>query len=354
LFPDHLLTSRLLIVDDNPANTRVLERMLRQAGFTNIASTTDSREVIALYATDHPDLILLDLHMPHLDGFAVLEQLKATLLPDDYLPVLVLTADVSSEAKHRALALGGRDFVTKPFDAAEVMLRVRNLLETRWLYQQQAYYNLRLEAEVRARTQEAVEAKYDTLERLARAAEYRDDMTGEHTRRVGELAASLAEAHGLSDLEVSQIRCAAPLHDIGKIGISDAILLKPGKLTADEFTRMQRHSEIGARILSGSQNALLQLAESIALSHHERWDGQGYPQRLQGEAIPIAGRIVAIVDVFDALTHKRPYKAAWSTVEALDEIERQAGHQFDPQLVAVFCAVMRQTQGARYEPELVR
>ncbi len=328
--------ARILIVDDQELNIRVLEGMLRHAGYTNLTSTTDSRDVLALYDKLQPDLLLLDLRMPHLDGFQILEQFQPHLLPETYVPIVILTADVTLEARQRALTLGAKDFVIKPFDRTEVLLRIRNLLDTRFLHRTLQAQNQHLERLVRVRTQEVESAQLEILERLAQAAEYRDDDTGQHTQRVGQVAARLAEVLGLPTGEVDLVRQAAPLHDVGKIGISDTILLKPGKLTPEEFATMQNHTTIGARILARSRHPLLQKAEEIARTHHERWDGSGYPQRLSGEAIPLAGRITAVVDVFDALTHVRPYKSAWTVEEAIAEIVRQRGRQFDSRVVDAF------------------
>jgi putative two-component system response regulator len=203
-----------------------------------------------------------------------------------------------------------------------------------------------LEAKVRERTRELEAAQIEIIERLARAAEFRDDNTGQHTERVGQMAAVLAKQIGLPDGQVSLIRRAAPLHDVGKIGIPDSILLKLGKLTRDEFGLVKTHTAIGARILSGSRFALLRLAEEIAFSHHERWDGSGY-EGITRDSIPLAGRIVAVADVFDALTQKRPYKAAWPVGEAIAEIDRQRGRQFDPDLVDAFLKVIEEREPIR-------
>ncbi len=283
-----------------------------------------------------PDLILLDLHMPHVDGFAFLERIKPLIGEGDYLPILVLTADITQEAKKRALSLGAKDFLTKPFDTTEVLLRVRNLLETRALHLQQADENMRLEHKVRERTQDLEEARIEILARLARAAEFRDDITGKHTHRVGELAARLATGIGLPREEVEMIRLAAPLHDVGKIGISDNILLKPGPLTTDEFEVMKTHTTIGAEILSGSQVPLLILAREIAFTHHEQWDGRGYPPGLREHAIPLPGRIVAVADACDSMTNDRPYRKALPVQEALETLRRGAGGQWDNSVVEAF------------------
>jgi putative two-component system response regulator len=327
--------SRILIVDDNIANTLLLEGILEEEDYNNFMSIIDSRQVLSSFLEFKPDIVLLDLHMPHMDGFDVMTQLREIIPPESYLPILVLTADITSEVKRRALSDGATDFLTKPFDPIEVELRIRNLLQTRSLHQRLQNQNQNLDQKVRERTFLLEESRIEVLNRLAIAAEYRDDNTGEHTQRVGRGVAQIAAGLGLSDKEVSQIRLASPLHDIGKIGIPDSILLKPGKLTPEEWEVMKTHATIGANILSGSQSPLLQMAEEIALTHHERWDGTGYFD-MKSEEIPLSGRIVTIVDVYDALTHGRPYKMAWSVDKALDEIKKQIGKQFDPQVVEVF------------------
>jgi putative two-component system response regulator len=339
---DNILTaSRILIVDDQPSNVMLLEGILQEEDFTSYRSITDSREVIPAFIDFLPDLVLLDLQMPYLDGFAVMKQLQACVAPGDFLPILVLTADITPEAKRRALTEGALDFLTKPFDATEVILRIKNLLQTRSLHLQLQKQNQVLDEKVRERTADLEATQVEILERLALAAEYRDDDTGEHTKRVGEMTARIAEALGWPQVEVELIRRAAPLHDVGKIAIPDSILLKPGKLTPQEFERMKMHTTLGAKMLSGGRFPLLQLAEEIARTHHERWDGSGYIG-LHEEAIPMAGRMVTVADVFDALTSKRPYKEAWTISDAVEEIQRQSGHQFDPSVVEAFLKVVQQ------------
>ena len=340
-----LKDAAILVVDDEGSNVLLLKRLLQQAGYTNVRSTTDPRQVLSLYSAAPPDLILLDLHMPHLDGFAVMESLAPQITAGTYLPILVLTADITPEAKRRALAIGAKDFLTKPLDHTEVLLRIRNLLETRHLHRQLQGQNRLLEEKVRERTLELEEARIEILERLAIAAEYRDDATGQHAQRVGQTAALLARGVGLAETQVELIRRAAPLHDIGKIGIPDGILLKPGALTGEEFEIMKAHTIIGARILSGSRFPLLQLAEEIALTHHERWDGTGYPRGLRGEQIPLSGRIVAVADAFDAMTSDRPYRKALSWAEVWDLLWGGAGTQWDEQLVRPFAGTMSEEQG---------
>lgn len=338
--------ARILIVDDELANVRLLERLLQLDGFATLESTTDPRRALPLYTEFRPDLILLDLHMPHLDGFAVMNQLQPRIRGGEYLPILVLTADVATETKLQALSTGASDFLTKPLDHAEVRLRIRNLLQTRFLHKEVQNQKAVLEDKVRDRTADLEQAQFEALERLALAAEFRDDETGQHTQRVGVRSAMLAKAIGLPLDQVEMIRRAAPLHDVGKIGIPDAILRKPGKLTAEEFEVVKTHTTIGAKILSRSRSPLLQMAEEIALTHHERWDGSGYAG-LAGVTIPLPGRIVAVADVFDAMTNDRVYRKALTFDEALAEIERQRGHQFDPELVDAFLTITSHERSLR-------
>lgn len=331
--------ARVLVVDDEPVNLALLGELLESAGYTDIRYTSDPRSVVATVVAWDADIVLLDLTMPQLDGYALLEQLRFARRSGKYLPILVLTADNSSAAKQRALGAGANDFLAKPFDPAEVILRVGNLLETRYLHLQLTAHNDLLEARVAERTAELDEARLEILDRLACAAEYRDDDTHQHTQRVGDLSATLALELGYSDADAEVLRRAAPLHDLGKIGIPDDILLKPGSLTKAEFAQIQRHTEIGARILAGSRADCLKLGEIIARTHHERWDGSGY-LGLRGESIPLGSRIVAVADVFDALTHERPYKHAWSRNEAVDYIRAGAAGQFDPMAVTAFLALV--------------
>jgi response regulator RpfG family c-di-GMP phosphodiesterase len=327
--------AHILIVDDEPANVLLLERILGQAGYSNLTTTTDSSEFLGLCTGTNPDLVLLDLHMPAPDGFEVMRQL-APWSDSRLLPIMVLTADASRDAKQRALSEGAHDFLTKPLDAVEVLLRTRNLLRMRFLEIAWRKQNLSLEAGVLERTEDLHQARLEVLERLAVAGEYRDDSTGEHTRRVGRTSALIAEALGVGDEEVDLIRHAATLHDIGKIGIPDRILLKPGKLTPEEREVMKRHVPIGRAILSGSRSPLLRMSEQIAFTHHEWWDGTGYLSGMAGTEIPLAGRAVAIADVFDALTHQRPYKDPMPVDAAVAEIRKSSGKQFDPQVVEAF------------------
>jgi putative two-component system response regulator len=331
-----LTDMRLLIVDDNSANIELLEQVLAQAGYSDLHSVRDAVSVPEMCATMRPDLLLLDLHMPGLSGFDVMDAIRELLEPPQSLPVLVLTADSSKEARHRALSLGARDFINKPIEATELLLRVGNLLRTRQLQHELERRNLRLDEAVRERTMQLEQARLESLVVLATMAEYHDYATANHTQRVGLTAALIARSMELPDQFVSTIQDAALLHDVGKVGISDRILLKAGQLTEDERVTMMTHVDIGGRILGQARSPVLRTAAEIARTHHERWDGRGYLSGLSGEDIPLAGRITAVADVFDALTHERPYKAAWEADRAAAEILAQAGQQFDPRVVDAF------------------
>ena len=331
--------ARILIVDDQEQNTSLLRRILARAGYENVESTTTPAEVLALKEQFQPDLVLLDLHMGDMNGFEVLEELVANPRSADHLPVLMITADDTAEVKRRALALGAKDFVRKPFDSAEVLLRIRNLLETRFLYQTLRDQNSELEQKVAERTKELEESRLEVLERLAVAVEFRDDDTGNHTKRVAEVSARLAQAIGLPPATVELIRRAAPLHDIGKVAIPDNILLKAGPLTAPEFATMKTHTVIGSVMLADGRSELVRVSQRIARSHHEWWDGSGYPDKTSREAIPLEARIVAIADFLDALTHDRPYRPAWSLPDTLEEIAARAGIHFDPKIANALAGI---------------
>ena len=333
--------ARILIIDDQISNVHLVQRLLERAGYRNINGTSSSREGIALVERIHPDVILLDLQMPAPDGFAVLEAIRPHLSNGSYLPVLVLTADTSDEATQAALSQGARDFLGKPFQPAELLLRVKNLLETRLLHRLLQEQNRVLEERVWQRTRELEEAQVEVLERLASAAEFRDDDTGRHTRRVGEIAAQLGRLLGFDDQRVEIVQRAAVRHDVGKIGIPDNILRKPGALTAAERRIMCTHTTIGARMLSGGSSAMVRAAELIARSHHEHWDGSGYPDGLSGERIPMEARLVAAADYFDAMTHDRPYRSAWPLEQVMTDIEAARGTHFDPRVVDALLALWR-------------
>jgi putative two-component system response regulator len=331
--------ARVLVVDDDIENLNVLTRILRRAGLRNVHGLSQAALVMETLELMQPHLVVLDLHMPGVDGTELIAAIKASP-GGEYLPVLVLTGDSTIRSRDAALAAGAKDFITKPYESSEILLRIRNLIETRLLYAELQRQNALLQERFVARTEELEAAKVELLERLARASDFRDEVTHAHTSRVGDLAALLARRLGLQSTEVEQLRIAARLHDIGKIGLSDSILQKPGPLAPAEFRAQEEHTVIGANILSGSRFPILRVAEEVALTHHESWNGTGYPRQLAGEDIPLVGRIVAVADVFDALTHERPYKRAWTVEAAAGEIQARSGTKFDPHVVAAFFAIM--------------
>jgi putative two-component system response regulator len=345
---NQLRSARILIVDDEKAYVQLLQRFLESAGYRQVRTTTDPHSVVGIVAEFNPDLILLDLRMPDMDGIAVMQEL-VPYTSHFYLPILVLTGDITEEAKRKSLSGGAKDFLNKPFDLTEVRLRIENLLETRFLHLELHHQNEQLEQRVRDRTAELEEVRLEILERLSLAADYRDDATGRHTKRVGEMAGMIAAELGLPDADVEHIRLAAALHDVGKIGIPDLVLLKPGQLTPEEVALMKTHTTIGARVLSGSHSRLMQTAEVIALNHHERWDGAGYPRSLRADEIPVAARVVSLADVVDALGSDRPYRAAWPAEKIAAEVRRQSGRQFDPAVVAAYLRVIEKRGYIRTE-----
>lgn len=330
--------AKVLIVDDQPANVTLIEKMLEIDGYINVISTTDPCQVESLYLEQNSDLVLLDLNMPVMDGYQVLAKIRE--VDPDYPPIIVLTAQSDRESRIKALDLGARDFLAKPFDRVELMTRIRNMLEVRILSKAMKHQNEILDGMVKERTQELNDTRLEVIRRLGRAAEYRDDMTGFHIIRMSRYAQLLGRAAGMTDEEAEMLLNASPMHDIGKIGIPDNVLMKPGKLDPDEWKIMQTHVAIGVEILSGSAFELMNMAADIAQNHHEKWDGSGYPRGLSGDDIPLTGRVVALADVFDALTTERPYKKAWPIEEAVDYIKSQRGLHFDPNLVEKFIEIL--------------
>ena len=336
---DEKLLSTILIVDDEIVNVKLLDKLLSSVGYTNILKTQHPREVLDIITSNNVDLIILDLNMPEMSGFDVMTQIHQANI--DYMPaILVLTAQHSREYRIEALEKGARDFVTKPFDRTELLARVRNMLEVKLADKFMTEQNHMLEDMVRQRTQELHHTRLQVVQRLGRAAEFRDNETGMHIIRMSQMSALLGKASGMSEEECDLVLNASPMHDIGKIGIPDRILQKPGKLDADEWEIMKTHAQIGADLLDGDDSALLKMARVIALTHHEKWNGTGYPNGLAGEDIPLVGRIVAIADVFDALTSERPYKKAWPVDDAINLIQSERGKHFDPALVDHFMQII--------------
>lgn len=317
----------ILVVDDSPENITILSDVLSHDYRIRVA-TSGEKALKIVYSDEPPDLILLDIMMPGLSGLEICRRLKAN--PDRRrIPIIFVTAMSSTEDEQRGLELGAVDYITKPISPPIVKARVRTHLA---LYDQ----SRELERMVRQRTAELMTTRQQIIRRLGRAAEFKDNETGNHVLRMSHYARLIAEAHGLGDEAASIIFNTAPMHDIGKIGIPDAILLKPGKLSTEEWKIMHQHPIMGAEIIGKHDNELLETARIIALSHHEKWDGSGYPRQLKGEEIPLEGRIVAIADVFDALVSVRPYKPAFALDDALRLMDEQTGKHFDPALMEAF------------------
>ena len=331
----HGAPMKVLIVDDDRINLALFSDLLEAIeGVTPIVAA-DSLHALAWCADHEPDLLLIDYMMPRMDGLQLMQRFRA--LPGKALvPVIMITADVQIERRHTALQMGANDFLTKPVNNIELRARVSNLLALRKAQMQLASHADWLAGEVKKATREIVAREREAIHRLSRAAEYRDPETGAHLLRMAQYARLLAANLGLDEAEQDLIHDAAPMHDIGKVGIPDAILLKPGRLDDDDMAIMRTHPQIGADILQGSVSPLLQVAASIALSHHEKYDGSGYPGRLTGAQIPLHGRIVAVADVFDALTSARPYKPAWEIGRAAALLRDGVGSHFDPACVAAF------------------
>ncbi len=311
---------RLLLVDDEPTNLQLLRQVL-QADY-RLLFATDGARALQLAKEQRPDLILLDIMMPGMDGYAVCQALKRQPLTA-HIPVIFVTALTDTQDETRGFDVGAVDYITKPVSPPVVRARVRTQLSL-------------------VHTDELRASRLQIVQCLGRAAEYKDNETGRHVIRMSLYAQQLALAAGCSAAWAEDLLHAAPMHDIGKIGIPDAVLLKPGPLDAPEWEVMRTHPHIGAEIIGNHGAHMLQLARSIALAHHEKWDGSGYPGQLAGEAIPLEARICAIVDVFDALTSTRPYKKPWSTEDAVAHIQSQAGKHFEPRLVDLFVALLPQ------------
>ena len=328
------LKSKILAIDDNILSLQMLKKILTTAGFADITINSDSSKAVDLYKELKPDLLLLDLNMPHVNGFDVMAQLTSHT-QEEYLPILILSAEDES-MRLKALAGGAKDFLSKPYQPSEVVLRSRNIIEVRLLYKQIKTHNLSLEVQIEERTAELKQTRLDVIRRLSNAAELRDTDTGDHIIRMSKYCHKLALALDFTPAQAEMILNTSPLHDIGKIAIPDSILLKPGKLDPPEFDVIKTHTTVGAKILSGSASPFLKMAEMIALTHHERFDGNGYPNKLKGDEIPLIGQICSVADVFDALTSVRPYKKAWSFEEAITEIKNCSGKNFNPKVAEAF------------------
>ena len=339
----------ILIVDDSEANRLILHDQVLTLGHTPVLAENG---LVALekVAQHQPDLLLLDIMMPKMDGYQVLARLKSDSVMR-HIPVIMVSANDEIESVANCIEQGAVDYLIKPFSPILLKARIKAALANKLLHDQQEahrqtirQYNEKLEERVRERTRDLEEARLEVIQRLGRAAEYRDNETGQHVLRMSRYSARLAKELGMNDMECTLLQLTSPMHDIGKIGIPDGILLKPGPLTESERKIMETHTTIGGEILGGGKSELIKMAETIALTHQEKWDGTGYPKGLKGDKIPLVGQITAICDVFDAITSKRPYKEEHPIEEALAFITKQSGKHFDPHLVKVFQQVVPDLQ----------
>jgi len=323
-----LVRQRVLVVDDMPDNIEVLRGILHKE-YLLLAAINGAKALQIARSAQKPDIILLDVMMPEMDGYEVCRRLKSDSRTA-HIPVIFITGMGEAESETLALSLGAVDYITKPIIPAVVKARVKTHLA---LYDQ----SRELESLVQARTEELQRTRLQIIQDLGRAAEYKDNETGMHVIRMSNYARLLAKAAGLDERVVELVFNAAPMHDVGKIGIPDSIVLKPGPLNDEEWAIMKTHPAIGAGIIGDPNDSdLLEMAVTVAMTHHEKWNGQGYPKGLSGEDIPIEGRITAVADVFDALTSERPYKKPWSVEDAMDLLKREAGAHFDPLLIPLF------------------
>jgi putative two-component system response regulator len=339
---------RILVVDDESTMRRLLEKLLRMEGY-EVALASSGEQALAELSRSGVDTVLLDMRMPGMTGLEVCREIRnhpKTL----HTPVVFITAVNDRELRRRGMEAGADDFLSKPFDEVELLARIRNSVRVRRYYDNLEQQREQLERAVHERTAALNEAiakltqiqvnlrasQEETIYRLSRAAEFRDDETGQHLQRMSRYCQLIGRRIGLDENTCELLRIASPMHDVGKLGIPDRILLKPGRLTTEEFAVMKGHAEIGYRILVGSDATPLKIAATIAYTHHEKWDGNGYPRGLKGEDIPLPGRIAAIADVFDALTSARPYKPAWALDDALELMRNNRGAHFDPNLVDAF------------------
>jgi len=346
------VAQQVLIVDDTEINLILFAALVKKLGDCESHSFSDSRAGLAWVQKYVPDLVIVDYMMPEMDGLEFIRLLRE--IPGrEAIPVLMITANDQKQIRYRALDIGANDFLTKPVDKVEFLARAKNMLTLNDARKKLADQAAWLAEEVRKATHEVVERERETVIRLSRAAEFRDPETGAHILRMAHFSQIIARGMGLSESDQYLLLEAAPMHDIGKVGIADKILLKPGRLEPEEFEIMKRHATIGYELLQGSSSRVLQAGAEIARGHHEKFDGSGYPQGLRGEDIPIFSRIVAVADVFDALTSERPYKKAWDVEAAVDFLKAGSGSHFDPACVTAFLNAWSDVQEvrARYSEE---
>jgi putative two-component system response regulator len=329
----------VVIVDDTQINVTLMQALINKVEGCKPVCFTESATGLAWCMAHEPDLVIVDYMMPAPDGIEFIRRLRATPGKTD-VPILMVTADHEKEVRYRALETGATDFLTKPIDRIEFLSRVRNMLAIRSSHLVLANRAITLAEEVQKATAAIHQRERETVFRLARAAELRDPETGAHIQRMAHYSTLIATSLGWDEASRDMLLQAAPMHDVGKLGTPDHILLKPGRLTPEEFETMKKHTSIGWDILHGSTSPILQQAAEIALSHHEKFDGSGYPGGLRGETIPMSGRIVAVADVFDALTSERPYKRAWEISRAVEFLEQGRDSHFDAQCIDAFLGQM--------------
>lgn len=337
------LSADVVLIEPVEAERGRLSAMLSGAGLPGVRGYEDP--VLALHEIFelNPALIIVNLDLDGMNGLDFLQELRPYAMSRLYLPIIAISGQESEDLRESAFELGARDFIALPVRRLDLIQRARNLLETKFLHESLHKSNLMLEERVRERTADLKRANLEIVNRLAAATNFRDDITGDHVLRVGSLSQQIALEMGMAEHDAEELGIAARLHDIGKIAIPDSILQKPGKLDEDEIMLMRSHTVLGAKMLSSSSSRIMQLAEEIAVSHHERWDGTGYPKGLAGEDIAFSGRICAVADVFDSLTSERQYKRAWPVETALLELEKNAGSQFDPEVVKAFCRIFHRS-----------
>ena len=354
---DRIKSSKIMIIDDEPLLVRVVRRFLQSAGYREFSTVTDSREAMARINSERPDVVLLDIVMPHVSGLDILRA-RQTISSVQFTPFIILSASNDTETKRTALELGATEFLNKPVDQSDLILRVQNALLVKSHQDHLQNYAQELSRQVQLRTAELERSREQIIHCLAKAAEFRDNDTGKHVVRVGKYSAIIADEMGFDATFCRRIELAAQLHDVGKIGVPDSILLNPGKLSDEAFEHMQLHCNVGCSIIEPlarhelemlkqqshdgrlsrevQQKSLLILAANIAKTHHENWDGNGYPNGLKENGIPIEGRITAVADVYDALSSKRPYKNAFSPEKSLNIMKEEIGRKFDPNVIAAF------------------
>lgn len=362
--------SKIMIIDDEQLVIRVVRRFLSSDGYENFVTINEPRDAVEAIEREMPDVVLLDIMMPHVTGLDLLK-VRKTSSEMQHIPFIILSANAENQIKREALQLGATDFLAKPVDPSDLILRVQNALIVKRHHDHLANYAFNLERQVRERTQQIEKSREQIIHCLARAAEYRDNETGEHVIRVGKYCGVIAEQLGFGQDYCREIALAAQLHDVGKIGIPDSVLLNPGKLSSEEFDimkthcglgmqimepladteaeRIRRHSDMGAFIMEGVDSPMLELAASIARTHHEKWDGTGYPNKLKGEEIPIEGRICCVADVYDALCSERPYKPKFPIKKCLEIMLSERGTRFDPIVLDAFFDRLEEIEAIRIE-----